>query len=368
MKRKMFAGSTAQSIPIFVADTTSTTGAGLSGLTSATSGLVCEYRRQGDATWTAVTLSGGTLGTWSSGGIVADGALAGAYELGIPNAAIASSAGVSWCVVRLRGATNMLAVLVEIELDAVNYQSNTAFVASVPAVVGAVGSVAGNVGGNVLGSVAGSVASVTGSVNNLTNLPSIPAGWLTAAGIAAAALNGKGDWNTTTPPTSAAIATAVWTDTTAGDFTTASSPGKILVAQLGGAFSTTSSSIYSTASLANAPTGGSAPTVTQIRTEIDANSTQFAAIKAKTDNLPASPAAVGSAMTLTLSQSGLTVRALDAIADSSLTVGDALVAALCGAAGKESVSGTSYTVKTPSTGTTIRTFTLDSSSAPTSRI
>jgi hypothetical protein len=44
-----------------------------------------------------------------------------------------------------------------------------------------------------------SVASPTnitgGTIANLTNLPSIPAGWLTAAGIAAGALNGKGDWN-----------------------------------------------------------------------------------------------------------------------------------------------------------------------------
>jgi hypothetical protein len=34
------------------------------------------------------------------------------------------------------------------------------------------------------------------TVDTLTNLPAIPAGWLTAAGIAAAALNGKGDWST----------------------------------------------------------------------------------------------------------------------------------------------------------------------------
>ncbi len=54
----------------------------------------------------------------------------------------------------------------------------------------------------------------------------------------------------------AAVATSVWTDTTAGDFTTASSPGKILKTQLGGAFTTTSSSIFSIAALANAPSGG----------------------------------------------------------------------------------------------------------------
>ncbi|SCY25609.1 hypothetical protein SAMN05216420_10411 [Nitrosospira sp. Nl5] len=33
------------------------------------------------------------------------------------------------------------------------------------------------------------------TVTNLTNLPAITAGWLTASGIAAGALNGKGDWN-----------------------------------------------------------------------------------------------------------------------------------------------------------------------------
>lgn len=33
------------------------------------------------------------------------------------------------------------------------------------------------------------------TVTNLTNLPAIPANWLTSAGIAASALDGKGDWN-----------------------------------------------------------------------------------------------------------------------------------------------------------------------------
>ena len=86
-----------------------------------------------------------------------------------------------------------------------------------------------------------------------------------------------------------------------------------------------------------------------------------------------SSGAVSTVTTLTnpasinLSQAGLSPRALDSVGDSSLTVGDALVAAICAAAGKESVSGTTYTIETPYTGTTIRTFTLDSSSAPTTR-
>ena len=47
------------------------------------------------------------------------------------------------------------------------------------------------------------------TVTNLTNLPSMPSNWVTAAGITASALNGKGDWllssGYTVPPTVALI-------------------------------------------------------------------------------------------------------------------------------------------------------------------
>jgi hypothetical protein len=56
----------------------------------------------------------------------------------------------------------------------------------------------------------------SGTVTTLTNLPAITAGWLTAAGIAASALNGKGDWllasSYTTPPSAAAVSTQVASD------------------------------------------------------------------------------------------------------------------------------------------------------------
>jgi hypothetical protein len=48
------------------------------------------------------------------------------------------------------------------------------------------------------GNLTGSVASVTGAVGSVTaavTLPTIPNNWIAAAGIAANALNGKGDWN-----------------------------------------------------------------------------------------------------------------------------------------------------------------------------
>lgn len=108
----------------------------------------------------------------------------------------------------------------------------------------------GDITGNITGNLSGSANSVTTGVTVTTN-------------------NDKTGYSlTVTPPTAAEVATAVWTDTTAGDFTTTSSPGKILVAQLGGTFTTTSSSVYSSAALANAPTGGSAPTAAQVATAV----------------------------------------------------------------------------------------------------
>jgi hypothetical protein len=50
----------------------------------------------------------------------------------------------------------------------------------------------------IAGANAATTVNITGTISTvttLTNLPAITAGWLTAAGIAASALNGKGDWN-----------------------------------------------------------------------------------------------------------------------------------------------------------------------------
>jgi hypothetical protein len=88
---------------------------------------VLEYRRQNQSTWTSVTPVSKTLGTYVSGGIVASGALAGRYEVDFPDAAFASAAGVEWVELCVRGVANMLPVLIEIELDAVDYQDSAAF-------------------------------------------------------------------------------------------------------------------------------------------------------------------------------------------------------------------------------------------------
>jgi hypothetical protein len=110
----------------------------------------------------------------------------------------------------------------------------------------------------------------------------------------------------TSNPTAAAIATAVWTDTTAADFTVALSVGKSVMNGV------TLGTGLTVANLTNAPTAGdltatmkasvqtaadAAITANVLVLEIEAETDDIAAIKAKTDNLPASPAAASDCLT-----------------------------------------------------------------------
>ena len=126
MKLSIVQGSTSKLLQFFVQDSSSSVGAGLTGLTSSTSGLTAYYYLEGAGSATSISLSGGTLGTWSSGGfIVVDGThLPGVYQLGIPNAALTGAKSV---VIMLMGAANMAPVLMEIELTAVNNQDAVRF-------------------------------------------------------------------------------------------------------------------------------------------------------------------------------------------------------------------------------------------------
>lgn len=124
-RNTIVAGSTSQSVGFFAQDTSSSTGAGLA-LTYNAAGLAAKFRRQGSSSWTTITLATMTLGTWVSGGLVADSSgVTGGCELGLPNAAIADEAGVTWVEVVVYGATNLLPVLITIQLDKVNYQDAT---------------------------------------------------------------------------------------------------------------------------------------------------------------------------------------------------------------------------------------------------
>lgn len=125
-KLSLLQGTTSKLLKVFIQDSSVTTGAGLTGLTSGSSGLTCYYILEGANATVAVSLSGGTLGTWSSGGfIVVDQThCPGLYELGIPNAALTGAKSV---VVYLQGATNMVPCVLEIELTAVDNQNATTY-------------------------------------------------------------------------------------------------------------------------------------------------------------------------------------------------------------------------------------------------
>lgn len=132
-------------------------------------------------------------------------------------------------------------------------------------------------------------------------------GAITAGAVAASALNGKGDWllsSSYTAPsnlTTAQIATGVWQDATAGDFTTAGSIGKdlktgavpgaasgILIA--GSNAATTFATLTSTGALTISGVSNISQTGDSFAVVKSGGTGDNAAIKAKTDNLPALPA------------------------------------------------------------------------------
>jgi|MDSZ01.2.fsa_nt_gb hypothetical protein len=128
MKLKIKEGTTSKLCRLFIQDSSSTTGAGLTGLAYNTSGIQAHYIREGGTASVQIGSTGGlgnltTLGTWVSGGLkeVSSSNMPGVYEFGLPDAAIASGAGSA--VVMLHGAANMVPVLLEVELDKIDYRS-----------------------------------------------------------------------------------------------------------------------------------------------------------------------------------------------------------------------------------------------------
>jgi hypothetical protein len=117
-KQALKKGTTSKRLAIFIQDSSQTTGEGLTGLLFSSSGLSWYYWREdeGNADGTAVTLVTATRGTFASGGFIEKDAtnLPGFYEIGIPNAAIAT--GASWVVMQLKGATNMAELTLEVQL------------------------------------------------------------------------------------------------------------------------------------------------------------------------------------------------------------------------------------------------------------
>src|SRR3972149_6248186 len=115
MKRQIVKGAPSKILEIFVQASSSTTGAGLTGLTNASGGLTCYYHRNSAGAAVAVTLVTMTVGTFTSSGFKEIDAanMPGWYQLCLPDAAYAT--GADSVSAHLKGATNMAPLPLEIE-------------------------------------------------------------------------------------------------------------------------------------------------------------------------------------------------------------------------------------------------------------
>lgn len=107
--------TTSLTVNLFIQDSSSTTGAGLTGLAFNTASLVAYYALPAAAA-VSITLATQTVtGAYSSGGFVeiSSANMPGWYRFDVPNAAIASG---RFSSIHFKGATNMAPVPLEIEL------------------------------------------------------------------------------------------------------------------------------------------------------------------------------------------------------------------------------------------------------------
>lgn len=213
MKLIRKAGKTSQTLNIFMADSSSTTGAGLTGLAFNTASLTAYYVRPAAAAAAITLVTQTTTGAWSSGGFVeiSSANMPGWYRFDIPDACLA--AGVDSVGVHFKGATNLAPLPLEIDLDAqVDLTHILGTAVSTPATAGILDVNVKNID-NDAASASGTVTFPNATLASTTN---ITAGTITTV------------TTVTNQLTTAAIATGVWQDATAGDFTVASSIGKAL--------------------------------------------------------------------------------------------------------------------------------------------
>lgn len=117
MKLIIKKGTTSKLQKVFIQDSSSTTGAGLTGLVYNTASLTAYYIREGAASATAITLVTATVGTYASSGFKEVDAtnMPGIYELHLPDACLAS--GADSVLIFMKGAANMAPLPIEIQLD-----------------------------------------------------------------------------------------------------------------------------------------------------------------------------------------------------------------------------------------------------------
>ena len=253
----IYAGLTGQTVDVFLQDSSSTTGAGLTGLTYNTSGLTCYYRKGSTGTATAITLASQTVGgAWTSGGFVEISAanMPGVYRLDLPDAAVDSAGFVT---LFLTGATNLAPLPIRVDCRAIPAAVKSMAANTVTASALAADAVTEIQSGLSTLDAAGVRTAVGLASDNLdTQLADLPtvaefeARTLVAAAyfdpavdavanvttvgsvtgsVTVGTNNDKTGYSlTVTPPTAAAIADAVWDEGTAGHTTADTYGGRIV--------------------------------------------------------------------------------------------------------------------------------------------
>lgn len=210
MKLQKLAGATSEIWEIFIRDSSSTTGGGLTGLTNASGSLTAYYHRNTDTTATAISLVTMTVGTFTSSGFKEIDAtnMPGWYQFCPPNAALA--AGAKSCSFHLKGAANMAPLPIEVQLLAVNVDDAvrmgmTALPNAAAEAAGGLytrGTGAGQINQDANGRVDANAKAWAGTTTTLTsglpdvNMKTITAGIIAAASFASGALDAV--WSTAT--------------------------------------------------------------------------------------------------------------------------------------------------------------------------
>jgi hypothetical protein len=316
-KLSLVKGTTSYRSYLFLLDSSVTTGAGKTGLAYNTAGLVAYYVRPGAAA-TAITLVTQTAtGAYSSGGFVEVDAtnMPGVYRLDVPDAALAT--GVNAVVVMLKGAANMASCVLEVELTGIDNQNvTTGGLGNLDAAISTRSTYAG-----------GAVASVTAGVTVTTNNDK------TGYGLSAAAVQAIWDALTSALTTVGSIGKRIADNldatisgrASASALTTAQAdlddiqtrlPAALISGRMDASVGAMAANVMTAAAAAadlttELQTGlATAVSITTLTGYVD---TEVAAIKAKTDNLPASPAAVSDIPTATQNADALLKRDMTAV-------------------------------------------------------
>ncbi len=172
------------------------------------------YCRQGAARtdFSLITLASASAAHADGGFILVDDTnMPGLYRCDVPDAAFAAGAGIDHVFIQLVVASGQNAVVTPLMIEITDFDMQTASVAQTGDNYARLGAPIGaSISADlqdvptvsefdartlIAASYFDPAADTVALVTNLTNLPSIPTNWLTAAGINASALDGKGDWN-----------------------------------------------------------------------------------------------------------------------------------------------------------------------------